>query len=341
MRRGMLSMATIKEVAKRTGVSASTVSRALANKLYVRDATRQRILAAVEELGYRPNFMAKGLKAGTTMTFALVIPDITNPFYPKLVKSIERYAATRGYSIILFDANEDKLREIRHFESILSHAVDGVILSSASDDVSHIAVLRRAGIPVVIVNRDFDVDAHRVTNDNEDGSYAMVKYLIDHGHRRIGCLLGSGELQRYRQRYMGCKRAFEDCGLEGFERYVVAGLESAEDAYEATRRLLAMAEAPTAIFSYIDIVAMGVYSAIYDSGLRIPDDVSVVGFDNIGLSQHMFPPLTTYEHPADGIARAAIDSLIDQIKSPHRPPPLLTVVKGGIVVRKSVRKRNA
>ncbi len=330
-------MTTIKEVAKRTGVSISTVSRALANKLHVKDSTRQRILAAVSELGYRPNFMAKGLKAGKTMTFAVVVPDIINPFYPKLVKSIEHHAARLGYSIILFDANEDKKRELRIFETILSHAVDGVLLSSASDDVSHISLLRRENIPVVIVSRDFAADACRITNDNEHGAFVMVNHLIKRGHTCISCLLGSKRLQRYRQRYLGCRRAFRQAQLDDFESWCVTELHSVEDAYAATQKMLARPDPPTAFFIYIDIAAMGVYNAIYNSGLRIPDDISVVGFDNISMSQHMFPPLTTYENPADSIASAAIGSLIDQIRTPRHPHHDKIIVPGKLIERQSVR----
>lgn len=281
--------------------------------------------------------MAKGLKAGTNMTFALVVPYITNPFYPKLVKSVEWHAALRGYSIILFDADENREREIRHFETIVSHAADGVLLSSASDDVAHISVLRSAGIPEVIVSRDFDAGVHRVANDDERGAHAMVCHLPKRGDRRIACLLGNVSLQRYRKRCDGCRRAFAENGVEGFDDYLVTGLDTAEETYAATRRLLAGPKAPTGIFVYIDMLALGVYCAVYDSGLRIPDDVSAVGFDSIPMAQHMFPPLTTYERPTGGIARAAVDSLIEQIENPRRAIPPKTVVDGGLVARKSVR----
>ena len=331
-------MATIREVAKLTGVSVSTVSRALANRHYVKEETRERILQAVRELDYRPNLMARGLKEGCTKTLALVLPDITNPFYPKLVKSVEKYADANGYSIILFDSNEDKKRELHHIETLLSHAVDGVLFISSSDDTAQLNALRDAGLPMVIVNRDFECDYLRISNDNYDGAYAMIDYLIKNGHRRIACLLGSMKLQRYRQRCEGCRQAMADNGIENFDKLFFHDVTTTEKAYAMTKSALAMRERPTAFFAFIDMIAMGVYSAVNDSGFRIPDDISVVGFDNIHMSQHMVPPLTTYEHPVDEIAKTAIESLIRQMKTPGEKLAGMEIIKGSLIVRKSVGK---
>lgn len=332
-------MATIKEVAQLAGVSTSTVSRALSKKVRVDDATVKRVMAAVKKLGYKPNPMAKGLKEGYSRTLALVLPDITNPFFPKLVKCFERCAMKRGYSLILCDSGNDADVELRHLEEMESHFVDGILYLSVADGTERARGLKRAGIPLVLVNRGFDAGVPCVTNDNFAGSRAIVEYLIKNGHRKIACLVPDTRAQHYRQRLDGCVCAFQERGIENYQRYLVQDVGGVEDAYRNTRAMLAKKEPPTAFFAFVDAMAMGIYSGVHACGLSVPKDISVAGFDNINLAQHMIPPLTTYDHPVDRIAETAMEKLIRQINGDSAGKDETVEIAGSLIVRESVRKR--
>ncbi len=331
-------MATIKEVAKLAGVSISTVSRTLSKKVFVEEATRERVLKAVKQLAYKPNFMAKGLKEGYSKTLALVLPDIMNPFFPAMVKHIERHAADKGYSIILYDSGGDPRQEKKYMEAFKSHFVDGVIYTSASDDMTLARMLADNQMPVVVMNRESGSDIPCVVSNNREGARAVINHLVANGHRKIACLAVPMEQQkRYRERYEGCLEAFRAHGIDEYRRYLAKNVNTIEDACAATRRLLERSDPPTAIFVFQDMLALGVYSGVHDCGLRIPDDVSVAGFDNIYLSQHLTPPLTTHEQPVDKMAEIAVAGLIGQIEKSGKPGPALVEVKGSLVIRKSVR----
>ncbi len=329
-------MATIKDVARHAGVSASTVSRALSGKIPVDEATRERVLRSVAELGYKPNLMARGLKEGRSRILALVLPDITNPFFPKLVQCVEERASERGYSLILCDCANNPEREALHIESLRNRYVDGVIYTGVTSDPRHIETLRRADVKVVVMNRDFDAGAPCVTNDNFAGGRAVIRHLAESGHRRIACLACRLDSQHCRQRLAGCVEAFREAGIGDYEQYLVRDAETIEDAHRHTLAFLSRRERPTAFFVFTDILAVGVYSATSDRGLRVPADVSVAGFDNIGLARHMIPPLTTYEHPVCRIAAAAVAILAAQIEEGGEAGYGTTVVAGGLIRRKSV-----
>lgn len=307
-------MATIKEVARMAGVSTSTVSRTLSGKVPVDAETRGRVLDAVERLGYRPNRLAKSLKEGRSETLALLVPDIANPFFPRLVKCVEQYAQDNGFSLILCDSGGDEEQELRHIESMKSHYVDGVLFIGVNSG-EHAAVLREQGMPVVVVNRESAQPAAipSVTNDNRNGAFEMISHLVAKGHRRIGCLAAPLSAQHYRQRFDGCVDAFRAHGIGDFANWLVRDVISVEDAHARTKALLTRPDRPTAIFAFTDYLAIGAYSGVNDSGLTIPDDVSVVGFDDILFSRHLIPPLTTYRHPVEEIAEKAVETLLAEI----------------------------
>ena len=335
-------MSTIRDVARLAGVSASTVSRALSDKVRVEAATRERVLSAVSRLGYRPNFLARGLKDGFSRTLALMLPDITNPFFPKLVQSVEKRAVRHGYSLILCDSGGDGRRELRHLEAIRKHRVDGVLYISVSDrdSLERVRLLREDGIPAVLVNRDFDAGVDCVTNDNRQGARRVIRRLIRMGHRKISCLAFPLESQHYAQRLEGCRQAFAEAGIGDCEKYLVHGIRGMDDAWRAVLRLLSRRDRPTAFFAFVDFIALGVYGAVGQAGLRVPEDVSVAGFDDIPMSRHLLPPLSTYLHPVERIAEAAVDRLVGRIRGEGPFGPRRLEIKGRLVMRGSV-ERNA
>lgn len=329
-------MATIKEVAKLAGVSTSTVSRTLSQKVPVDAETRGRVLDAVRRLGYRPNRLAKGLKEGGSKTLALIVPDIVNPFFPNMVKCVQKCALERKYSLILCDSAGDRRQELRHVEAMRSHYVDGVLFIGVRGG-ERARLLREQGVPVVVINRESPAGIPCVTNDNRAGAYAVISHLIRNGHRRIACLTAPLEAQHYRQRFEGCLDAFREHGVDEYEDFLVHGITSVEESHARTRELLARRVRPTAIFIFTDFTATGVYSGVIESGLAIPDDVSVAGFDDILFSQYMIPPLTTYRHPVAEIASRAVAAIIDMIDD-RREPERRVEISGGLVERRSVRR---
>jgi DNA-binding LacI/PurR family transcriptional regulator len=330
-------MANIKEVAKLAGVSTSTVSRTLSKKMHVEHETRERVMRAVRQLGYRPNLMAKGLKEGLSYTIALVVPDIINPFFPKLVKCVEKSALRRGYSLILCDSNGDEEQELRSLESLRSHYVDGILYIAVGEGQERARMLRAAEVPLVMVNRVYDAGVSCVTNDNREGARRVIDYLVECGHRRIACLATPADrAQHFAQRLEGVLEAFKWHQLRDCEQYLVRNIVTVEDAYLAAKRLLALPNPPTAFFTFIDYLTIGVYSGAHNCGMNVPEDVSVTGFDNLDIAAHMIPPLTTYEHPAEQIAERAVEDLLAAIAG--EGGITTTVVPGSLIVRQSVKR---
>lgn len=305
-------MSTIKDVAKRAGVSTSTVSRALSNRIFVEEETRQKVLRAVEELGYRPNILAKGLKEGRTYTIAFLIPDINSLFYPEVMKSIEKYAAEKGYSTILCNNNEDIEQERHAMEMLASRGVDGILCMSVEDDISHwIKFQQEQHIPVVLVNRHFSENISCISIDNEYGGYLVTKHLLEKGHTKIAGMFGDFGRQRFRDRYFGCKRAMKEFGMTDYKKYFIYDVDNVEDAYRRTIELLERPDRPTAFFASMDMLAIGAYQALYEKGIQIPEEISVAGFDNIYMTRYMMPPLTTYAAPIDALAQKSVECLLE------------------------------
>lgn len=325
-------MSTIKDVAKLAGVSVSTVSRALSGKTFVEEATKQRVMEAVKELRYRPNVLAKGLREGKFCTIALVVPDINSLFYPALSKSMEKAAYDRGYSLILCNTNNDIEMEKHVVEMLANRGIAGIICMSVEDDVSNLYEFQvRENIPVVLINRKGLGKLGTVMLDNEQGGYLMTRTLLENGHRKIAAMFDSIEKQRFLSRYSGCKRAMEEYGVTDYEKYFVYGIDTIDGAYQHAVELLNREDRPTAFFAAIDMMAIGIYRAISEAGLSIPKDISVVGFDDIFVSEHMFPPLTTYHTPMEELAEKAIDMLIE-----NKEPVQEIVIKGWVQKRQSV-----
>lgn len=329
-------MSTIKEVAKLAGVSPSTVSRTLSNRIFVEEETRQKVLKAVKELDYKPSIMAKALREGRTYTIALLVPDINSLYYPMIMKSVEKYATQSGYSIILCNNNESIECEKRNLEMLGSRGIDGILCLSVEDDIRHLLCFQKEKkAPVVLINRDFTEDISCISVDNEYGGYLMVKYLLDMGHRKIAGMFGDFSRQRFRERYNGCKRAMEEYEVENYKKYFIYDVNTIEEAYRCTQEMMLKEDKPTAFFASLDILAIGIYSGISEAGLTIPGDVSVAGFDNIFMTQYMTPPLTTYNAPVDRLAEESVRCLVQQIEDGAVASHV--VMRGELIERKSVR----
>jgi len=329
-------MATIKDVAKVAGVSISTVSRALSEKIYVNPETKQRVMQAVDELGYRPNMLAKGLKEGKTRTIGLLIPDITNLYYARVMQNIEKYAVKNGYSLLLSNTNEDVGQEILAVDMLKERLVDGMIIIPSTSDIQHFLALQADGIPFVMLNRRFQDDINCVSNDQRGGAYDAVKYLIEHGHRKISVVLRSFQKQIYQDRYEGCMEALYEHGLQDSERYFLLNVDTIEDSRCQAIEMLKREDRPTVFFVTNDMLVFGIYSAVSALNMNIPQDVSVMGFDNLPTSPYLVPPLTTYEHALEKIAGEAFRTLMRQINHKQKMAEKI-FLRGSIITRESVR----
>jgi LacI family transcriptional regulator len=325
---------TIKDVAALAKLSICTVSRALADKDRIRPETKDRVLRAARELKYKPNFTAQRLKLGRTNTLGLLLPDITNPYYPKIAKSIEAYAARHGYMILLCNADEDLQKEIQLAEMLLSRNVDGLIVLPATQSIRHIQRFADKGIPYVIINRSFDGEKHCIPSDNRYGAYTMVKYLIENNHTNICAVFPGFGNPIYRERYEGAAEALREFGLEKCAGSFLLDVRDMQNIHDRALAVLRKKNHPTAFFAANDFLATGIYSAVNECNLRIPNDISVAGYDDISFAPMMLPPLTTYLQPEDEMARAALDHLINEMENRASAP--LEKLKGHIVIRGSV-----
>ena len=329
-------MAGIKEVAELSGVSPSTVSRTLTGSAFVEPETRQRVLQAVRQLNYKPNMAARNLKAGGSRLIGLIIPDIVNPYYPQIVKTLEDLAVREGYSILFCDAQGDGEREKKYFETFQRLCVDGILYVPSTESVE-CARPYADSIPMVIINRTFDINAPCINICNDEATRHAARYLLERGHRRIAVLSNNTQRQYNDERMRGCTLAFEEAGCDEYLQYLVTNLEDEDDIYRRTVELMKRETRPTAILMFNDNMAMCVYRAIADCGLRIPDDVSVVGFDDIPTAKYMSPPLTTIRHATYDTLKIIFNTLMYQIKTREFGKGSITYYKATLVERDSVR----
>ena len=332
-------MSTIKDVAKLAGVSVSTVSRALSGRTFVEEETKKKVLEAVRELNYKPNIIAKSLREGRSQTIALIIPDINSLFYPELMKCIEKAAADKGYSLILNNTNNDIQKEKAAVEMLANRGVAGMICLSVDDDVRNLYDFQEENhIPVVLINRNSEGRLGTVSVDDEQGGYLMTRLLLEKGHTKIAGMFGSFEKRRFRERYNGCKRALEEFGITDYKRYFIYDVDTIDEACQRTVEALEKQERPTAFFATIDMMTIGIYSGINQCGMQIPQDISVVGFDDIFVTKHMIPPLTTYHAPMGEIAENAVKMLSELIEKKGTAEEI--VIRGSVKERQSVLEIN-
>lgn len=335
-------MATIRDVAALAGVSISTVSRTLSGNIPVDPETQERVLEAVKALQYKPNALAKGLKEGKTNLIALVIPNITNPLFPAIARGVEDKARSLGYNVILCNTDENKSIEKNYIKEMNKRWIDGFIFATACDDSDHLLELRRTGTPVVLLVRAMEADIDKVVLDNFRGAYTMTQYLLQQGNRSIAIINGDLKLRLYRDRFNGYCAALRDAGIE-INKTLICNEDSMDTSspYKLMENMLNKGIRPDAVFATSDPKALGVIRAIHDAGLRIPEDVSVVGFDNLDISAMFEPPLTTMSQPLYKMGGLAVARLIDLIKNKDGDlPPKTFTVNSKLVIRQSSEKRD-
>ncbi|MGD8624172.1 MAG: LacI family DNA-binding transcriptional regulator [Anaerolineae bacterium] len=311
----MTGRITMSDVAREAGVSLMTVSRVVNDKDDVSQATRQRVLQVIDRLGYRPSGIARGLATKRTGTLGLVVPDVANPFFSELARGAESIAYAAGYNVFLCNTEEDPARELRVLQSLEEKRIDGLVLCSSRLErdalrraVSHFAA-------VVLVNRPLDEPGvSKVFVDDVAGGLAVTRHLLAAGHRRIGFLAGPAASFSGRRRLQGYRAALSEAGLTYRAEWLRHGAPSAEGGHRAARQLLADSSDLTALFCYNDLVAVGALQACAELDRRVPDDLAIVGFDDIPFAALVTPPLTTCRVPRHELGARAVRLLLDRFR---------------------------
>jgi len=308
--------ATIRDVATRAGVSTATVSRALRGRVGVDPATRKRVEVAALELRYRPSRVARSLKLRATQTIGLIVTDIENPYFPQIVRAVEDAARERDYSVILADGRHDPDREIQALEVLAERQVDGLLIASSALTDRHHSWIDERPCPVVIINSGSPgPDVPAVLSDNGAGGRLGVQHVLGFGHRHIAYLGAepSGNIA-VEERLAGTSAALAEHGLASGGFTIVYGDGGVESGALAARRALEQQPGTTALVCYNDLTAVGALRGVRSAGLRVPLDVSVVGFDDIELAPYVDPPLTTVRQVTDEMGRRAVATLLDAIE---------------------------
>ena len=282
----------MRDVARLAGVSTSTVSAVLNESVVVSPKRKERVLAAMAALDYQPDAIARSLKTGRSNAIGVIVPDITNTFYPEVIRGVEVAAQAAGYSVLLCDSNEDRAIEERHFSALFSRRVDGVILACCIDSRANELVARR-NLPVVFIDRLPPSRAvNSVCTDNVAAGRLAAEHLIGLGHKRIGMLAGHLGLSPHHDRLEGFRKAMQEAHLPILDEYLIAGNVQVEDGVGAGRRLLGLSTPPTAILASNNKLLLGVLQAVEEKNLSIPKDLSVLGFDDYLWNTHFSPGLT-------------------------------------------------
>ncbi len=330
-------MPTIKDVARAAGVSITTVSHVINDTRYVSEELRARVQAALEELDYRPNILARSLRRGETKTIGLVVPDNSNPFFAEIARTVEDLGFATGYSVILCNSDDNLAKEAAYIEVLIAKQVDGVVFIASGSSQEHLAELSRQDIPYVVVDRQVDGTlADVILVNNELGGYVATRHLLELGHRRIACIAGPSELTPSADRVRGYHRALREFDVAEDRVLVVPGDFRAQGGEAALEALLPLNPPPSAIFACNDLMAIGVLRAARAAGLSVPGELSLVGFDDIPLAAAVSPALTTVAQPTTELARHAVRLLLAGMQSSQEEQPTQRIVlEPRLIVRDS------
>jgi DNA-binding LacI/PurR family transcriptional regulator len=307
---------SIKDIARAAGVSHSTVSRALSSSPLVNAQTKERIQRLAREMGYSPDAQARSLVMGRTQTLGLVVTTITDPFIAEVVQVVERRALDHGYSVVLTSSNAEPEREIAAVEMLHSKRVDAVIVTSSRIGALYQDHLDRLGVPVVLINSHSQQRGpytFSITMDNQQGACLAAKHLIEQGHRRIAYVTGPADHSDDLERMAGYQAALGQAGLQADPSSIIHGTGRADGGEQALEILLEQVGRPTAALCYNDMTAIGLMRAAWARGLSIPEDLAVVGFDDVPFASYVRPALTTVAQPIVEMGRRATEMALELI----------------------------
>jgi LacI family transcriptional regulator len=327
----------MRDVARLAGVSTSTVSAVINGSVVVSPKRKERVMAAMSALDYQPDAIARSLKTGRSNAIGVIVPDITNTFYPEVIRGVEVAAQTAGYSVLLCDSSEDRAIEERHVSALFSRRVDGVILACCINSRANELVARR-NLPVVFIDRLPPSRAvNSVCTDNVAAGRLAAEHLIGLGHKRIGMLAGHMGLSPHHDRLEGFRKAMQEAHLPILDEYLIAGNVQVEDGIGAGRRLLDLPTPPTAILASNNKLLLGVLQAVEEKNLSIPKDVSVLGFDDYLWNTHFSPGLTAVAQLTGEMGKRSFELLQQLIQN----PPSENAAPKHVLIPAELRIRNS
>ncbi len=329
-------MATVLDVAKLAGVSPITVSRVINRSGYFSEDTRKRVEAAAAELGYVQNSVARSLRSSRTNTIALIVSDITNPFFTSLARGVEDTASDAGYTVFFCNTDESTDEEEKYAQVLLKKQVDGFLLVPAHSSAHSIQMIQKHNIPLVILDRWVaNASADMVRCDSEGGSYQLTRLLLSLGHREIAIISGPKDVSTAIDRVTGYRKALDEAGLPIHEAYVRYGEFTQSSGYLLTQNVLALEPRPTAIFGANNFIAIGVLKALSDAGVRVPEDLSVVAFDDLPEPMVVSPFLTVASQPAYEMGCRATQLLLERFADPGAGDRQQIILPTQVIVRGS------
>ena len=332
-------MATMKDIAKLAGVSTSTVSHVINKTRFVSEEISERVNNAAKELNYyAPSALARSLKVNRTKTIGMLVTTSTNPFFGEVVKGVERSCYQKGYSLILCNTEGDNERMRESINTLLQKRVDGLILMCSSLEGERIDVFERyPDIPVVVMDwGPMLFTSDKIQDNSLRGGYLAAKYLIDCGHKEVGCITGPLIKHQAQMRYEGYKRAMLEAELEFNANWIVESDFECEGGYQALKKMVERGPLPSSIFVSNDMMAMGVINAANELGIQIPEQLSIIGYDDIHIAKFMSPSLTTIHQPKYRLGQAAVETLLRKLDEKSDEAQVVQL-EPTLVERKSVK----
>lgn len=339
------SVNNITELSQHLNLSITTVSRVLNGKgkiFRISEDTCERVLEAARQFNYSPNRIARGLKMHKSETIGLIIPDVGNPFFASVARIIETEARKNGYSLILADSLDNLDEEKELIRLLAGRKVDGIIIAPVGIESEHIEKLSDTNIPVVVIDRHFpDKPISYVSTDNYRGAYDAVKHIIDGGHKRIACIQGIKGTTPNDDRIRGYLAAISDSGLETDEKLILGNNFGEKNGYECTLNLLAMPNPPSAIFALSNLISLGVMKAAQEKNVNIPNQLSLVSYDEQPYSAFLACPMTTVDQPREKIGFRSLEILFQMINTKKGEKILIQeLLPPALIIRKSVHPIN-
>lgn len=329
-------MPTIHDVAKRAGVAPITVSRVINDSGYISRETRERVEAAIVKLGYVPNTLARSLRVKRTNTLALVVTDITNPFFTQVARGVEDVASDAGYTVVFCNTDESEEEEIKYSKVLIQKRVDGFLLVPAQGSSRSVRLIQDQGIPVVVIDRRLsNIEADMVRCESEDGAYRLVRLLQDLGHQRIAVISGPADTSTAEDRVAGYRRAMAEAGLSSQEM-ALYGAFTHDSGYRLAQQILAADPRPTALLAANNFIAIGTLKALRDAHLSVPDDMSIVAFDDLPEIMVVEPLLTVAAQPAYEMGRLAAEMLLKRLNGDMPQGWQEIVLPTEIIMRQSI-----
>ncbi|MBX3058884.1 MAG: LacI family DNA-binding transcriptional regulator [Anaerolineae bacterium] len=308
---------TIEDVAQAAGVSRQTVSRAMNDKGEISPETKERVMQAIQELGYRPNRLAQGMVTQRTKTVGMVMPDITNLFFPEVARGVQDVGRQIDYNVLLCNTDDNPQEEIKTLISLAAQRVDGIIMIGSNANADELRAFADSYAPIVMVNREF---AHPhvsvIMVDNEHGGFLATEHLIATGRQKIGMIVTPAYRHSQIRRVEGYRQALQQYGLPQHDDLIVGGAPTMPGGYEAMQQLLAQDGGVTAVFAYNDLMALGAIRACRDLGKQVPTDISIIGFDDIGMAAMVVPSLSSIRVDKYALGQQAMNRLLDMLDNP-------------------------